>query len=109
APHSGLPAYGLTPFRVSVAVCEPFWSTQVTDTCSPALWDLIAVPSVSLLVILELPTFVIAEFGVMPADSAGEPDCTVTTSAPDETFRPSLAATSAVRSRTATPMKPTWP
>src|SRR5205814_1485161 len=107
APRGGV--YGFTPASVTVAVWVPPWLTQVTDTSSPALCDLIALPSVSEEVTVDPPILVITELRVIPALSAGEPVETLVTSAPDVTLKPSACAFNASRVWTETPRKPTWP
>src|SRR5207237_9779617 len=94
---------------VTGAVWVPPWCTQMTDRSSAALCDLMALPSVSEEVTVDPPILVITELRVIPALSAGEPDETLVTSAPDVTLKPSACAFNASRVWTETPRKPTWP
>src|SRR5256884_1709517 len=93
-----------------MAVCDPLVLTQVTDTLSPGLCDLTAVPRVSAEVTDDPPTLVMTEPFVMPAEAAGVPDRgAADTSAPELTLRPSCEAPEASMLCTATPRYPTWP
>src|SRR5437763_6858528 len=86
----------------------PDWSTQPTVTFSPAPYQNIAALSPEVVAIVLPPMDTITSQVLTPAESAGEPEFTPTTSAP-ELVGTDVQVTCEAMSRTRTPSSPRSP